>query len=67
MQTSMVKMAAPALSPVVIGLNVTTVLVDVSPAFGSDCEVAPVFWDRGAIWGVIRVVPMTDRAAIYNR
>ena len=48
-QTIIVKIAAPALSPVVIGLNVTAVVVeDVSPAFGSLVDLAPVDSDSGA-------------------
>ena len=62
---SNVKIAAPALSAVVIFLR-DSVGSDgaVDPAFGSLCEVAPVLDDFGTKTSLFRVEPITDRAAI---
>lgn len=61
-----VKMAAPALSAVVIGAcSVVGSLAAVDPAFGSLADVAPVDCVRGAISGMLSVEPITDSAAIY--
>ena len=47
--TKMVRMLAPALSPVVIGFALVTVPWASEPALGSDLDVPPVVAVRGAI------------------
>lgn len=60
-----VRMAAPALSAVVIGLGVEVCVV-AEPAFGSLTDVAPVRVDSGAISCRLSVEPITESAAIFN-
>lgn len=61
----MVRMAAPAVSAVVIGLKAANgSVVPLTPAFGSLCDVAPVRVDSGAKPCRLSVEPITDKAAI---
>ena len=63
--TIMVKMLAPALSAVVMGLRFDAGSVDVSdPALGSLLDVPPVWALRGAMLSLIRVDPITLSACI---
>jgi hypothetical protein len=60
-----VKIAAPALSPVVILLlNAAGSFGAWDPALGSPFEVAPVRLDLGVKASLLRVEPITDNAAI---
>lgn len=67
-QTIMVRIAAPALSLVVIGADSTGLLEASTPWPDSlvalDVDVPPVLAVRGAIDAVIKFVPMTERADI---
>lgn len=60
-----VRIAAPALSAVVIGFDrVLGSLLLVEPAFGSGFEVAPVRRVRGSMLGEIKLAPMIESALI---